>query len=597
MFGVLTLQLVNMQIINGDEYEQRVARNALREIPLSPARGLIYDRNGTPLVDNSARFSVAVIPGDLPEKGEESVYTTISSVVGIPTAEIATLVQRGAEAQGEYSPAIIKVDVGRDAALELLELEPHNPGLRVVVEPTRHYRSDAALAHLLGYVGPLTAEEYAEADGYLFQDAIGKGGVELTYEDALRGQLGRKLIEVDAAGREIRTIDEDRPLDGSNLVLSIDLDLQSQVASVLQQYTEDSEAAAAVVMDVKSGEVLAMVSSPSYDNNMFASPVSEETFTNLLEAPGKPLVNHAISEQFPPGDAFKTIVGAAALQEGVAKPDTKIVSRGYITVRNELDPNVVYIYPDRVALGPLDFTTGLAQLSNVYSYYLAGGKSDEAFVGLGPDRMARYADAFGFGKVSGVDIPGEAPGTVPDAAWKESTVGDPWTLGDTYDMGVGQGYMGASPLQVLRATCAIANGGSLVTPHLLKEVRDNHGSVLSLPSIAPASTLPVDPPNLDLIRQSMRKSVTDGASKTANVNGVAVAGVSGLAEFGPKGEDGKRATHGWFTGFAPFDNPEVAVVVFTEQGNGVDDASPAAARILDFYFHGPRLATQPQVTP
>jgi penicillin-binding protein 2 len=597
MFGILTLQLINMQLIKGDEYERRVATNALREIPLTPARGLIYDRNMTPLVENSARFSVAVIPGDLPERGDETVFATISSVVGVSTAEIRALAEQGAATQGEYSPAIVKADIGRDAALELLELEPHTPGMRVLVEPSRRFTGGAAMSHLLGYVGPLSAEEYAEVDGYLFQDSIGKSGVELVYEDILRGELGTKLTEVDSSGKEIRTLDEERPLDGSNLVLSLDAELQAQAATVLQQYTDESEAATAVVMDVRSGEVLAMVSSPTYDNNMFAAPLSQDALSGLLEAPGKPLVNHALSDQFPPGDMFKVIVGGAALQEGVAKADTRITSRGYITVQNELDPNVVYIYSDRVALGPLDFATGLAQLSNVYSYYLAGGKSDEGFVGLGPDRLARYAEAFGFGSPTGIDLPGEAPGTVPDSTWKESTVGDPWTLGDTYDMGVGQGYIGANPLQVLRSVSAIANGGALVTPHLLREVRDNHGRTLSTTAPPASTTLPIDGSNLDLLRQAMRKSVVDGVSRPANVNGVAVAGVAGVAEFGPKDDAGKRATHGWFTGFAPFDNPEVAVVVFTDNGNGTDDASPAAARILDFYFHGPRLAAQPQVTP
>jgi penicillin-binding protein 2 len=595
MFGILTLQLINMQLIKGDEYERRVAINAIREVPLSPARGLILDRNMQPLVQNSARFSVAVVPGDLPEHGESAVYSTISSVVDIPASEIESMVRIGRANQDEFSPVVIKVDIGRDPALELLELEPHAPGLAILVEPTREYSAGSALSHVLGYVGPLSAEEYADSDGYLFKDSIGKNGIELNYEDILRGELGRKLVEVDATGREIKTIDEDRPLDGSNLVLSIDLDLQKHVAEVLSQHTDDSESAAAVVMDVNTGEVLAMVSRPTFDNNMFASPLSQEALSGLLEAPGKPLLNHVLSEQFPPGDTFKMIVAGAALQEGVARPDTIITNKGYITVRNELDPNVVYIYPDRHALGPLDFSAGLAQSSNVYSYYLAGGKSDEGFIGLGPDRVARYAQAFGFGNPTGIDVPGESAGTVPDASWKESTVGDPWTLGDTYDMGIGQGYLGATPLQVLRAMCAIANGGRLVTPHLLKEVRDNHGSLLSSPEVAETEPLPVDASNLDIIRQAMRRSVTEGVTKNANVSGIAVAGNSGVAEFGPKLQDGKRATHGWFAGFAPYDNPEVAVVVFTEQGNGSDDASPAASQILDFYFHGPRLAAQPQV--
>jgi len=594
MFGVLTLQLINMQLIKGDEYERRVAINALREVPLTPARGIIYDRNMQPLVQNSARFSVAIVPGDLPEQGEAAVYATVSDVLGIPASEVAVAVEEGIADQGEYTPAVIKVDIGRDAALTFLELEPHAPGLRVLVEPTREYTTGSLLSHVLGYVGPLSAEEYTELEGYLYQDFIGKSGVELTYEDILRGALGKKLVEVDAAGREIKTIGEERPLDGSNLVLSVDLELQKKVAEILQQYVGDSVTGAAAVMDVKTGEVLAMVSLPTFDTNMFASPISQDTLSGLVDSPGKPLVNHDLSEQFAPGSTFKMIVGAAALQEGIARPDTKITSKGYITVQNEFNPNVVYIYSDWRPLGPLDFYGGLAQSSNVYYYYLAGGKSDEGFIGLGEDRVARYARAFGFGEPTGIDLPGESAGTVPDAAWKEATVGEPWKLGDTYDMGIGRGYMGATPIQVLAAVSAIANGGTLPTPHVMKEVRDSHGSLLTSYKAQDRGTVPVDATNLDVIRQAMRRSVTEGVAKNANVNGIAVAGNAGTAEFGPELVDGKRATQGWFTGFAPYDNPEVAVVVFLQQGNGVDDASPAAARILDFYFHGPRLAAQPQ---
>ncbi len=595
MFGILALQLINMQILNGDEYKHRAAINSLREVPLTPARGLIYDRNMQPLVQNSARFSLAIVPGDLPDRGEAKVYSMVEEVLGIPAGEVEQKVNEGIEAQGEYNPAIIKADISRDDALTLMELEPLAPGLKVMVEPTRKYVTGQLMSHLLGYVGPLSAEEYDSLEGYLYQDFIGKSGVESSYEEVLRGQLGKKLVEVDASGREIRTIDEKRAVDGSNVVLSVDAELQKKTAEVLQQYSGASQNAAAAVMDVKTGEVLAMVSLPSFDNNIFSGQVSEDKLRELIDSPGKPLVNHDLSEQYPPGGTFDTIVGAAALQEGVAKPDTKITSRGYITVQNEFDPNVVYIYPDWKALGPLDFYGGLAMSSNVYFYYLAGGKSDENFAGLGQDRLARYARAFGLGEPTGIDLPGESPGLIPDAAWKETAVGEPWALGDTYSLGIGQGYIGSTPLQVLTAICAIANGGDLVTPHVMKEVKDGHGSILSGYQANVRGKVPVDAANLDVVRQAMRKSVTEGVAKSATVNGISVAGKTGAAEFGPQRDDGKHDTHGWFVGFAPYENPEVAVVVFLQNGTGVSDASPAASQILDFYFHGPRLAAQPEL--
>jgi penicillin-binding protein 2 len=597
MFGILTLQLINMQVIKGDEYKQRSAINALREVPLTPARGLIYDRNMQPLVQNSARFSVAVVPGDLPEHGEAGVYRLIEGVIKTPAGEIEQRVREAIDRQGEYNPAIVKQDITRDDALTLIELEPYAPGMRVIVEPTRQYPTGALLSHVLGYVGPLSAEEYRELGdaGYLYQDFVGKTGVEFTYERILRGSLGKRLVEVDSRGREVEKIDERRAVDGSNLVLTIDAELQKKVAEVLQQYAGESQNAAATVMDVRTGEILAMVSLPSYDNNIFsASSVSSQDLAALVEAPGKPLVNHDLSEQYPPGSTFKTIVGAAALQEGIATPGTVINSRGYITVENEFDPNVVYVYPDWSALGALDFYRGIAMSSNVYFYYLAGGKSDEGFRGLGEEKVAQYARAFGLGEATGIDLPGESTGLVPDSGWKESTIGEPWTLGDTYNFGIGQGYVAATPLQILLAVSGIANDGKLFRPHVLKEIRDSHGNMLDSYEPEVNRKLPIDSGNLQVLRQGMRQSVTDGVARNAAVSNVAVAGKTGTAEFGPKLDNGKYATHGWFVGFAPYDNPQIAVVVFVQRGSGGDDASPAAARIMDFYFNGPQLAANPE---
>ncbi len=477
----------------------------------------------------------------------------------------------------------------------LRELEPVTPGLRLLMEPAREYLAGPLLSHILGYVGPLSEDEYEELKdrGYLVQDRIGKTGVELTYESALRGRPGKKLVEVDALGHELKVISERRPLDGSNLVLTIDLDLQKVVKETLEEYTAEGDNAAAVVMDVRSGEILAMVSLPDFDNNVFSGPLSDEDLTALVEAPDKPLVNHAIAERYAPGSTFKTIVGAAALQEGIATAGTTITSRGYITVEHEYDPNVVYRFPDWAALGALDFYGGIAMSSDVYFYYLAGGKADEGFVGLGESRVARYARAFGLGEPTGVDLAGESAGLVPDAEWKEEVVGDPWTIGDTYNFGIGQGYLTVTPLQLITAVSAIGNGGKVLTPHLLREVRDGHGNVLQRFEQSVRGTAPVEPAYLQIVSEAMRQSVTKGVARDAAVPGIAVAGKTGTAEFGPARFDGSHETHGWFVGFAPYDEPEVAVVVFFQRGGGGSDAAPAARAILDYYFHGPQLAQKP----
>ncbi|HSP54999.1 MAG TPA: penicillin-binding protein 2, partial [Dehalococcoidia bacterium] len=522
----------------------------------------------------------------------------LEPILQMPAGDIAKKVQQGIDGQGAYSPAIIKQDIDRDTALILMELQPHAPGLQVLVEPTRTYTTGALLSHVLGYVGPVSAEEYAtlKDNGYLYQDYIGKTGAEAGYEDELRGKMGRKLIEVDASGRELKTIAEKKPIDGANMVLSIDADLQQKVADILQQYAPNSDNAAAAVMDVHTGEVLAMVSLPSYDNNIFSGKIDDTKLADLINSPGKPLVNHALSEQYPPGSTFKTIVGSAALQEGIATPATTITSRGYILIQNDFDPNVVYRYPDWAALGPLDFYGGLAMSSNVYFYYLAGGKPDEGFKGLGVERVAAYAKSFGYGQPTGIDIPGESAGLVPDATWKENTVGEPWTLGDTYNFGIGQGYVAATPMQVLCAVSSIANGGQLLTPHVMKDLTDSHGNTLQTYQTKVRAKVPVDDSYLADVRTGMRQSVTSGVAKNAAVAGVEIAGKTGTAEFGPMLSNGKYETHGWFVGFAPYNDPQIAVVVFVQHGTGGADASPAAAKIFDYYFHGPRLAANPQET-
>ncbi len=599
MFGVLVVQLVHLQVIKGDSYQERAEINALREIVVPSSRGLIYDRNGEPLVQNSAQFSVALIPGDLPEDGERSIYRLLAGIIKMPEAEIDALVKKGSKRQGDYSPAVIKKGVDRETALVLTELEPSVPGLRLLIEPSRRYLSGALLSHVLGYVGAISAEEFEalKGAGYFPQDFIGKTGIESTYETILRGQSGSRLIEVDGSGRELRVVSERRPLDGANLILSIDLELQKKVAETLAAYAGTSDNAAAAVMDVKTGELLAMVSLPTYDNNVFSSPISEADLAALTKSPGKPLVNHAVAERYPPGSTFKTIVGAGALQEKIAFPWTTITSRGYITVENEFDPNKIFVYPDWDALGALDFYGGLAMSSNVYFYYLSGGKPDERFVGLGEDRVASYARAFGLGEPTGVDLPGESMGTVPDAGWKEELIGEPWTLGDTYNFGIGQGYVAATPLQMLTGIAAIANGGELLTPHLGMEFRDSHGNLLQAIEKDVRRRVPVDKQHLETVQAGMRQSVTRGVARNAAIAGVEVAGKTGTAEFGPTLADGKHETHGWFVGFAPYDDPEIAVVVFVQRGSGGNDASPAAADILDYYFNGSRAAQKPEDGP
>jgi penicillin-binding protein 2 len=596
LFGILTIQLVRMQVFEADEYQQRAENNRLRELQVLPLRGLIYDRNGAPLVQNVANYTAIVTPADLPDEHKDEVFATLGEVLNIPAQEIAQKVRQ--EDGNPYEAIVIKDELDRDTALILKELTPDLPGVELRVEARRAYPSADLTSHIVGYVGSVSEEEYASLQprGYILNDQVGKTGIEADYESVLRGKPGEELAEVDASGRQLEVLDTRAAQPGQSVYLTIDLELQRKVTETLRDYMGSSDNATAVVMDVHSGEVLAMVSLPTYDNNLFSSAISQQELDDLLNQPGRPLVNHAIAEMNAPGSTFKTITGLAALQEGVATTSTVITSNGYITVENEYDPNVVYYFRDWAALGPMDFYRGVAMSSDVYFYYLSGGKADEGFRGLGEERLARYARAFGLGELTGVDLPGESAGIVPDAHWKEENWGEAWYVGDTYSFGIGQGYLAVTPLQLVNAIASIANGGQLLQPRLVKEIQDDHGNTLATFGPEVRRQVPVDPSNLAIMREGMRQSVDYGAASSAKVPGLSIGGKTGTAEFGEQHADGTYDTHGWFVGFAPFEDPQIAVVVFIQRGGGFQNAAPAAARIFDYYFNQ-RYVGQPEGSP
>ncbi len=420
-------------------------------------------------------------------------------------------------------------------------------------------------------------------------DHVGYSGVELQYEDVLRGTPGRKEVEVDATGREIQTLDSKPAQPGNSLILSLDMRLQEKTAGFLQDGMGSSLNAAAMVMDVHTGEILAMVSLPNYDDNVFAD-ISEEQWRALLEDPAKPLVDHCISENYAPGSIFKQITGTAALQEGVANAGTTITSLGSITVKNEYDPNIVYIFRDWAAHGTMDFYGGVARSSDVYFYYLGGGYYEEGvelFRGLGISRLSEYTRRYGLGALTGIDLPGEATGVVPDPTWKEENWGEIWTIGDTYNFSIGQGYVATTPLQMLLATATVANGGNVMVPRVVRDVIDSAGRVVRPFEPKVARNVGISDDNLAIMREAMRQAVSAsyGTATSAAIDGVSVAGKTGTAEFGPDLGGGHYDSHGWFAGFAPADDPQIAVVVFLQKGNGAKDAAPVAGRIFDYYFN------------
>ncbi|MBI4499215.1 MAG: penicillin-binding protein 2 [Chloroflexi bacterium] len=576
-FVVLAGQLWRLQIVEGSRYQQKAEANRLRLLPLPPQRGVIYDRNHTILARNAPSFTAAVVPADLPEDQQPAVVARLEAILGMPGETITRLIDERRTQRLLFAPVPIKTDLPREQAFILEEHHTELPGVSVLAEPIRAYPEGDEVAHVLGFLGRISAEEYAtlKDQGYTINDTLGKMGVEYTYEGLLRGTPGVEQVEVDVNGRRVQALSTRPTTPGANLVLSIDLDLQRAATQILRQGMGISKFAAAVVMDVRTGEVLALVSLPTYDNTMFGSPARAAEVQALLTDPARPMLNYAVSGRYPPGSIFKLITGTAALQEGVATPATRIFSPGVIYVSG-------WPFYDWAALGSLDFQRAITMSSNVYFYYLAGGYGN--FVGLGPDRLARYAREYGLEEVTGIDLPGEVGGIVPDSQWKLATTGEAWLQGDSYNFGIGQGFLAVTPLQMARAAAAIANGGEVLVPRVVREAVDHQGNVVLPLERRVVRRVNVSAEHLRTIREAMRQAAASGTGTLAQVPGVTVAGKTGTAEFSKLAGSREHLTHGWFLGFAPFDNPEVAIVTFVERGRGAQDAAPIAGKILRSYF-------------
>lgn len=595
LFGILTAQLINMQIIQGAEYAQRSRDNHIIAANVLPARGLIYDRNGELLVQNTGLYTASVVPDFLPLDDAQRylIYLRLEELTGVPALEIQGLVARYEEEQ-PWTEIPVKRGLTREEALTIEEAAVDLPGVRLTITPSREYVGGTSLSHILGYIGPQSAEEVdaLREAGYDINEPVGKAGVEAWYEADLRGEIGLKQNETDAHGRVLNVLDEIPSTPGSDLRLSIDQGLQEHTAGVLLDRLgiSGSSNAAAVVMDAKTGELLALVSVPAYDNNAFSSPTLPENADIIEEWAtdewGKPLVNHAISDANIPGSVFKLVTATAGLEEGVITENTTVYAPKVLEqrdVNDQLFPLVDWMAHNR----NLDVREAIAWSSNIFFYMTACGSLDNQYEGLGATRLGTWARNYGFGAPTGIDLSGETTGRVPSPEWKREwsieNFGkeDPWYYGNDCFMGIGQEYLTSSPIQIARMTAAVANGGTLVNPHVAKEIISADGKVT--PITTETKTLPADAQTLKIIREGMLRSVNGGAGKNAAVDGVAVAGKTGTAEFRVR-YDGTYDNHAWFTGFAPYDDPQVVVTVYFELGWGGDLAAPAAAQILDYYF-------------
>jgi len=603
---LLAAQLVRMQVIDAREYRLAASTERLRAVPVEAPRGLIYDRDGVLVGRNAPRFAVSVVPADLPTEPEarRDALLRLERTLGVPYTAIERAVEAGAMSVDPFAPLTLLGGVQSEQAISLRAALAPISGVHVEAAPAREYRGGTLLAHILGYVGAIDSDDsevYLER-GYPLNAQVGRTGIELSYEAQLRGTPGRALYVSDPAGRVLDTLGEVPPIPGADVILSIDLDLQRATSEALAAgiaagfadpvsnspgKTEPPTAAgAAVLMDVRSGELLSLVSLPSFDANLFSTGASPDELARVFEDRNRPLVDRTYMEVKSPGSIFKPLVAAAALQEGVVTPHTQITSTGSISIQDEYNPDVRYIFRDWAAHGTLDLYRGIARSSDVYFYYLAGGYrqgGQQLFEGLGIERLAQYTRAAGFGRSTGIDLAGEADGLVPDPDWKEEQFGEPWVLGDTYTNGIGQGYLTVTPLQMTVLAAAIANGGELLQPRIVSALRNATGVTPTERVVN--GELPIDDANLEVIREAMRITADPGGTALGGEpDGITIGGKTGTAEFGQIRPDGSFDTHGWFMGFAPYEDPEVAVIVYLEHGVGSTHAAPVARRVLEAYF-------------
>jgi penicillin-binding protein 2 len=624
-FVVLALQTWRLQIVQGGDYLEQAEHNRFRLQSLDAPRGVIYDRDGRLLAGNVPSFTVSIVPADLPEEDEQRVLQRLSELLDVPissrdhpTDEEPAIDWRYLSEEGDYKPEAhlqelvaagrdspfvpvpVKSEVSREAAFIIEEQRLDLPGVIVEIEPLREYISSTLFSHFTGYVGHIPEHEvdnYLDRPGgdYDANDVVGLTGVELTYEEQLRGQKGRRHVEVDVTGRELRTIGPQiEPVPGHNLVLTVDAELQEMVATALEKGLRngESESGVAIAMDPGTGEILAMVSLPTYDANLFVGGIPEEEYERLKANERHPLVNHAIGGQYPPGSTFKIVTASAGLEEATVTRNSLLFCPGTIWIPHRFapdDPELAQPFNCWLKTGhrSISMVEAIAQSCDIYFGLLAGGYGE--FEGVGQEALHTYGSYFGLGEPTGIDLPGEASGLVPDEKWKRLTYGETWVTGDTYNAAIGQGFILATPLQMVNAMSSIANGGNLYRPTVAREIRDFDGNLIRPFTPELIRKLPISEETMALIQQGVRGAVTHGTAQGANLGFIAVAGKTGTAEYpGQRDWEGNLPTHAWFTAYAPVEDPQIAVVVFVEGGGeGGLVAVPVAAEILAGYFGMP----------
>ncbi len=543
VFGLLTTRLAYLQIASGSAYAAQAEANRTVEVPLPAPRGLIYDSQGRVLVANVASFSVKITPADLPFSQREDVAQRLAGLLGLDPSDILATLDNAPGSR--FDPVRVAQDVPEATARFISESADQLPGVQVVVETRREYPEGALMADILGYTGAINAASLAKLapDGYLPDDLIGEAGLEASFESTLRGTYGMELVERDATGQDVQVLQTlKQAVPGASLKLTIDTTVQEDAQKALEwgMKTAGLKRGVFIAMNPQTGEILAMVSLPSYDDNLFAKGISSKEFSSLVNDPNKPLTNEAVQAYFPPGSTYKLVTGAGALQDKKITATTRLTTRPYLTLGS-----TKFWDWNHLGFGQCDIYCGFGHSSDTFFYQVAGM--------LGADRLAYWGDQFGFGSPTGIDLPGEVAGIVPSNQWKMDTLGQPMFPGEVYQAGIGQGYDMVTPLQLINAYAALANGGKIYRPQLVEDVLGPDGTVIKPFTPDLVRTMNVSQQTLLTMRLAARNTVLLRHTYNLVDMPVKVAGKSGTAEFGLRDSKGRLPYHSWFVGFVPKD--------------------------------------------
>lgn len=568
---VLIGRIGYLQIYEGEHYANLADGNRIRIVPSVAPRGTFFDRNGTVMVTNRPGFAVSLLP--LTEPISEDVINRLSALLKVPKEEI----NRKIDAHIGFDPIRIKTGIGPEIYSIIAEQKNLYPGVVVEVLPVREYLFKEQAVHIFGYVSEINDSELEDKKDsphkYKMGDIIGKAGLERLYDLELRGEDGGEQVEVDVTGKPVEILGQKYPVPGCDLYLTIDKDIQAAAEKAVddQLVAVGAKAAAAVVLNPQTGEVLAMVSRPAFDPNLFVGGISSKNWDAINNNPYHPMDNKAITGEYPPGSTFKIVTGTAALAEHVVSPEEKIFDSGkhWIVDKGNADGE---------ALGWINFEEAMVHSDNVY-FYEMGNR-------LGIDRLEKYSRMFGLGQPTGVNLLFEAEGLVASQEYKRRVFDDDWYLAETFDAAIGQGFNSVTPIQAAQVMAQIAADGKRYKPYLVKKIVSPDGKTVKEFKPEVVSELKVEEEHIRLVQRGLRgvNKYGTGASVFSGFP-IDIAGKTGTAE-NPHGRD-----HGWFVAYGPFDNPSVVVAVIVEQGGyGAVCAAPIARRILDAAFNLPNQA-------